>query len=368
MQVHPGDLAIYIEVDSRVPAIPEFEFLAKRNYKIKTQKFKAGQSSFFSQGLVLHPADIGGAAAADHIVIKGKKYVLGDPLTDTLDITYYVAEDNARKSNIDKYVSMKARHRQLFKRKPFNWLMQKEWGRKLLFVFLGKKRDNQKAFPTHLPFVKKTDQERIENLPQYLQDQETKWIETQKCDGSSVTYILERKPFGKYEFYVCSRNVRMLKEEQECYHDKNYYWEMAKKYDIENKMKHFLNRYKDLKYIAWQGELCGPSLQKNPHGLEEYHVFFFHFIDSKDGYWDITKAESIWKNVYDLEVVPVTDTEYTLPDSMEEMKKAAECNYKESVCEGKKNQIAEGKVYYNRANPAQSFKNVSRNYLIKRHE
>ena len=30
-----GDLAIYFEIDSKVPEKPEFDFLAKRHYKIK---------------------------------------------------------------------------------------------------------------------------------------------------------------------------------------------------------------------------------------------------------------------------------------------------------------------------------------------
>ena len=50
-----------------------------------------------------------------------------------------------------------------------------------------------------------------------LQDK-TPFIVTQKCDGSSGTYILERKGKNKFEFYVCSRNVRILNDKQECYH------------------------------------------------------------------------------------------------------------------------------------------------------
>ena len=52
-------------------------------------------------------------------------------------------------------------------------------------------------------------------MPWVLESDE-KFIRTQKCDGSSATYILERKG-RKYEFYVCSRNVRMLKPDQETF-------------------------------------------------------------------------------------------------------------------------------------------------------
>ena len=41
-----GDEVIYIEIDSKVPEIPEFEFLKDRKYKVKTIKLR-GQ---YSQG------------------------------------------------------------------------------------------------------------------------------------------------------------------------------------------------------------------------------------------------------------------------------------------------------------------------------
>ena len=44
-----GEYCIYVEIDSKVPEIPAFEFLAKRNYKVKTLKMRGA----ISQGLVL---------------------------------------------------------------------------------------------------------------------------------------------------------------------------------------------------------------------------------------------------------------------------------------------------------------------------
>lgn len=40
-QFHPGDIAVYFEIDSKLPEVAPFtdnEFLAKKNYKVKTQK------------------------------------------------------------------------------------------------------------------------------------------------------------------------------------------------------------------------------------------------------------------------------------------------------------------------------------------
>ena len=70
--------------------------------------------------------------------------------------------------------------------------MKRGWGRKIMFFFFGKKKDNPRSFPTHFPGVSKTDQERVENMPWVLKDK-TPFIVTQKCDGSSGTFILERK-------------------------------------------------------------------------------------------------------------------------------------------------------------------------------
>ena len=64
----------------------------------------------------------------------------------------------------------------------------------------------------------------------------------------SPDYILERKKFGRYEFYVTSRNVRQIDEKQLNYHNtqsesqSNVYWDMAYKYDIKNMLK-------DLNYL-----------------------------------------------------------------------------------------------------------------------
>ena len=58
-QFKPGDLGVYFEIDSKCPAKEPFLFLEKRNYKIKTQKFKTGDGHFFSQGLLMAFSDFG---------------------------------------------------------------------------------------------------------------------------------------------------------------------------------------------------------------------------------------------------------------------------------------------------------------------
>lgn len=375
-----GDIGIYFEIDSKVDTTkPEFAFLASKGGKIKTQRYTfGGKGLMISQGLLMHPSDFGWTTAerendtySTMVVEKdGTVHCIDDDsrfLTSTLGVTYSTAEDNARKGKPDdKYKKIAQRHPKLFKKPFMRWIMKHNWGRKVMFFFFGKKKDKSNSgWPVgKFPGVSKTDQERAECMPWILNDK-TPFIVTQKCDGSSGTYILERVKKNKFEFYVCSRNVRMMKSDQECfYKDKNYYWEVAIKYDIENKMRDYLNKHPDVSFVCWQGEICAPAIQSNPHHLKETHFYCFHMTDSKTGRFDIRDAAKIWHE-YDMEVVPIVDENYIMPDDFEEFKLSADGLYDASVCEGNPNCAREGFVYYKTTDPTFSFKNVSRLYLLK---
>lgn len=373
-QFHPGSLGIYFEIDSQVPEKEPFLFLAQKKFKIKTQKYKTPNGQFWSQGLLMGADDFGWTVVEREtgtciVDANGVAHYIDDEsrfLTKQLDVIYAVAEDNARKSgSMDKYKKMAQRHPKLFAKKPIRWLMRRDWGKKLLFILFGKKKDKKSGWPVgKFPGVSRTDQERCENMPWILNDK-TPFIVTQKCDGSSGTYILERLGKKKFEFYVCSRNVRMLNEDQECYYGAhNYYWEVAKKYDIESKMKNWLLEHPEATFICWQGEICSSGIQKNPHHLTETHFYCFHWTDSINGRRSIIDAAIDWKN-YDMEVVPIVDTNYILPDDFDEFKLSADGLYDPSVCEGDRTCAREGFVYYKTTEPNFSFKNVSRNYLLK---
>lgn len=146
-QFKVGDKALYIETDSLVPSNDErFAFLEKKHYKVKTIKM----CKVYSQGLLM-PIDV-------FPEIKDKD--VHEDVTNILGIKYYVAEDNARKANTNpnaKYNNMCARNAKLAKKKWWKWLMKRTWGRKLLFVFFGRKKDNPKKWPV---WIKKTDEDR----------------------------------------------------------------------------------------------------------------------------------------------------------------------------------------------------------------
>lgn len=375
-QFKPGDLGIYFEIDSKVPETEPFDFLASKHYKIKTQRYKAGDGHFYSQGLLMHPADFDwklttepsdGVAIVDnydeaHRVDDESRF-----LTKTLGVVYAVAEDNKRKAkSVDKYQHMSQRLGKKASAPMYKWLYKRDWGKRILYLVYGKKKDNPKRFPTQFEHIKPTDQERCENMTWVLKDK-TPYIVTQKCDGSSATYILARthKVFGKkFEYFVCSRNVRQFDVSQECFHEENYYWMAEFKYHIRNFLEDYLDKHPELDYVCVQGELCGPKIQKNPHGLKELHFYAFHMIDSKCGKYDIREAKRIW-NEYGLESVPIMKDDFIMPDDFEEFKLMADGFYDSSVCEGQTNKAREGFVYYKTSDPNFSFKNVSRQYLME---
>jgi len=341
-----GDLAVYIEIDSKCPENDErFEFLANKKYKVKTMKL--GKFKVISQGLAL-PLSL-------FPELDGKN--IGDDVSKDLKITYSSEEDVKRKSNsIDpnaKFKSMAARHKNLAKKKWFRWLMKREWGKKLLFFFLGKKRDNPKEFPK---WIVKTDETRIENAPFYLQNKNP-WIKTEKLDGTSCTFAIDRqkKDKDKFEFIVCSRNVRQADKNQECYHNSNIYWELADKYGIESVLTKLAieNNYDR---VVLQGEGVG-DVQGNPYKFKENRLYVFNLII--EGNRVGTKEMADFCDGNNLLHVPIISTEYYLPKTMEEMKLEAD-GYSEINPKVRR----EGYVYRSQ-DGQQSFKNVSREYLLK---
>ena len=342
-EFHEGDPCVYIEIDSKVPEREEFEFLRAKGFKVKTMKL--GKFNCISQGLAMPQSAFKELAGLSE----------GTDVTDILGIKYSVQEDNARKGNGDpnaKYKSMAARHQKIFKKKWARWMMRRSWGRKIMFFFFGKKKDNPRGFPT---FVSKTDEERVENQPWRIGDGKT-YLATEKLDGTSCTYALERKGRNKFEFYVCSRNVRQQDEKQECYHDHNIYWDLAFKYNIEQHLKDFLNKFPQLKWVCIQGEGVG-SVQGNPLKLTEDDLYVFNFKESQTGRWSsIAGAGQVRE--WGMKWVPILG-EVQMPDTMEELKVLATGKSKVNP------EVMREGIVYRSLDGSDSFKNVSREYLLK---
>ena len=346
-EFHEGDLCVYFEIDSKLPKKEWSAFMESKHYKVKTMKL--GKFGVISQGLAL-------PISVFDVEIPNEE---GIDLTEILGVTYSVEEDNARKNGDPnaKYKAMAARRPNVFKKPWARWMMKREWGKKVMFFFFGNKKDNPLKFPTHFPFVHKTDEERCENLVNVVLGYERPLIVTEKLDGTSSTYILERLGKKKFEFYVLSRNVRQRTPDQETYHDKNVYWDMAIKYNIEDCLKEYLEANPELKYVCIQGETVG-SVQGNPLKLKEDDFYAFNFIRSDVGRVSSVEGREIVKQ-WNIKWVPILDENYMMPADMEEFKQFATAK---SVVNP--NVYREGIVLRDPTNDF-SFKNVSREYLLK---
>ena len=362
---HPGDVAAYFEIDSKTPQTEAFEFLAPKHYAIKTQKYFKGK--VLSQGLLMNSEELGWPAADnEHGIMRdaeGVEHHFDDEsrfLTAQLGVTYAEPGDNKRKAtSVDKYKKMAQRNGKLFKHQPFRWLMKREWGRKILFVFFGRKRDKKSSWPS---WVSKTDEERVENIPSVLMDK-TEWIATEKLDGTSTTATVRRGKFGKFDYYICSRNVVFDKPGKNCFYEKNVYTMMSEKYQFEKVLIDLCKKY-NLEWATLQGETFGgtnPLIQKNTYDMKACDFRGFNLIFSDRGRLNSVEAAKIMAE-YGIKWVPILDEHYVLPDTIDELR--AYVNSQPSTINGK---IKEG-IVFRYQDGSKSFKCVSPEYLLKYHQ
>lgn len=350
----PGSIAVYFEIDSKLPETAEWAaFLAPKHYKVKTQKYTfGGKGNFISQGLLVSFADLGW---------EMDEHELGDFVTKELGVVYSVADDNRRKATVNKYARMKQRNAKLFAKYNFlNKMYKNNFGKKVLFLFLGRRRDAKASFWPD--WVVKTDEERVQNLPQLFPPDNTEWIVTEKIDGTSTTMTMKRKHFNRYDYYVCSRNVCFDKADKECFYETNVYTEMAEKYHLEDVLKDILKRYDNLAFVTIQGETYGKGIQDRDYHMNDIDFKVFNLIlGYKNGEVKRLNPKDMTEflAIYALPCVPIVAEHFILPNSIDEMVAYADGT---SVVDG---DYREGVVLrtYDGVN---SFKAVSNTYLLSK--
>jgi len=156
------------------------------------------------------------------------------------------------------------------------------------------------------PFIRKTDQERIQNLTHYFEKYKDKKFEVSiKLDGSSMTVYKKDEDFG-----VCSRNLDL--KEDTC----NSFWNTANK----------LNLREDLtrigRNIAIQGELIGEGIQNNPEKIkgQEFYVFDIWDID-KRRHLTAPERKEVLSLLPQLKTVPILHESYPVFVSHDTMDK-----------------------------------------------
>lgn len=243
-----GDKTVFCEIDSVLPSKPEFEFLSKNNYRIKTIKM----SGVLSQGICF-PLSI----------LPQGNYQIGDDVTELMGITQYektMDKENEIVGNVNK--NKKYTH-------PFftKFLFKSKFFRGLL---LPKKQN--KGFPE---FVSKTDETRIQNATFYL-NMDCTFIATEKIDGQSGTFTLQRiKPKWfwqkeKFDYAVCSRNMRLWQR-----NNSQSYWKVSDKYNIETVLHNLIG---ENEWVAIQGECVDTNVQGNKYKVKEADFYVFNII------------------------------------------------------------------------------------------
>lgn len=316
-----GQEIVYIEVDSIVPELPQFEFLRDRKFRVRTIKLR-GQ---VSQGLVLPTS----------ILPDPGKYVLGDDVTKVLGIKKYDPEAQQEALLMQKQP-------QKPKSKFAQFMMRFKWYRKM---FMKSKRKG--GFPE---WIAKTDETRIQNLTTLFDIERkngTKFSVTEKVDGQSATYYLRKVSRRKYEFGVCSRNIHLGTP------DNSSYWTVARKYDIENVLKKLIGGYET---VVLQGEICGNQIQGNKYHISGYELFAFNLIypDHKCGTAEIRDLLV----PFGIKSVPIVAEDVVLPDTIAEL-----VEYSKGKSTVRKEQKREGIVMRN-VQKNISFKVINPDFLL----
>jgi len=333
-----GDLCVYIEIDSVVDKTnPDFEFLEKRNYKIKTMKMKG----VISQGIVFPLS----------LLNSQKEYKIGDDVTEILKIKE-IEDEIPKAKPQDSMQTFKQKHKRLYKNKVFMWFMRFKWFRKLAFKFLLPKK-KPKKFPD---WIVKTDEVRLQNMPFVLDVYKNKdMVVTEKIDGTSTSFGLRKEKKRKYDFAVCSRNVRQADINQKCFYEDNVYHIIAQKLNIRDVLMTLMQRF-NATTVVLQGETIGEGIQKNKYNIKGFDFYAFNLvIDGKK--IDSCKATDI-VNEFGIKWVPIISSSFKLLPTVEEMILFADGQSK--ICDT----LREGLVIRDHDNTT-SFKCISNQFLLK---
>lgn len=238
-----NDLCCYIQIDTVVPELPEYEFLRRKKFRVKTIKLRKQ----ISQGLI--------------VPLPSGKWKEGDDVTDFMGIKKYEKPDN----NPERYKKPKM---------PKQWY--KRWVYLFKYNFIFKwfpklKKLSRSPFPKNLVSI--TDEERIQNIPQVLNQYAGKlFVVSYKLDGSSIT-IIHSKILGKSKFRICSRRFEL--------HDKkNDWYKVFVDTDFQSEISKLIKYFKTNNIIV-QGEAIG-KFNGNLHNLQKEQIRLFNiYVDGK---------------------------------------------------------------------------------------
>lgn len=350
-EYQPGDLALYVEVDSILPdgftpdqkvtyeaikdgsyfkneevenaaeatkvalerlaaasKYPYFEFLREKKFKIKSMKFN--KFGVISQGILFKPSDL-----------KITDAKLGKDYTERFEIRELVQDDEEAGLNTSVQKD--------------SWIVRKLMRYKWFRDWRKRKKISETWDPT---FPGKSDEENVQKLFSTMKEKygDKIWTLTEKLEGQNITIYTEdvevprlfRSPKREKRVGVCSR-TRELRPDGT---GKNF-WATVKRLGLDEKIKKIPGEW------FCRGEHVGPGIQGNIYKLPETDIVFFDFY-RKEYYIDVqdrNKRKFKWVKLnfedsrlfaqqWGLKFVPVIDDNYKLPETAQEMLQQSDKN------------------------------------------
>ena len=195
------------------------------------------------------------------------------------------------------------------------------------------------SFPS---FLRKTDQERVQNIGRTLEGYINETFEvTIKLDGSSCTIFVKDEDDG-----VCSRNLELKQNED------NAFWRIALDYDIHKKIRAYG------KNIAVQGELIAPNIQGNYEKVNKPEFYVFDVFDIDRQEYMLPKERQEFCKLLDIPHVPIIDKSFAMISGVDKLLDIAEGD-------GMNKGVKREGLVFKHNNSEFSFKAISNSYLLK---
>lgn len=204
-------------------------------------------------------------------------------------------------------------------------------------------------------FLRKTDEERIQNLLSYWKDlPDSEWEVTRKVDGSSLTAFFCPQTRPEEPFGVCSRNYELKLDSPSSWVD------MALSLDLEGKLR-ALSSLMGGREVAIQGELHGLGMNGNRDLLPSRELWVFRIWDVSFQTYLLPSSRLALCQEVGLKHVPVLARHFRVFQECPTLASLLE------LAEGKtetSNREREGIVLKQEDGPL-SFKVISNRYLLK---